>query len=133
MKTTRSAAKLAKELLNSAIANGQLDENKLSNVTSKIAQFKGPAPRQVLQLLLKYVEKYNSQKQLVIETAFPLEKEMVDKITDQFEKLLNKKLTPIERENKDLIGGVRIINNDNIWENSVISNLKQLKGEFINV
>ncbi len=82
----------------------------------------------ILQSLEKMILKNEKQSQLYIESAFELDKGTTSKIKTDFEKLLGKQLEAQVKEDKDLIGGLKVRNGDFVWEDSVLSNLEQLKG-----
>lgn len=82
----------------------------------------------ILQSLEKMILKTEKQSQLYIESAFELDKSTTSKIKTDFEKLLGKQLEAKVKKDKDLIGGLKVRNGDFVWENSVLSNLEQLKG-----
>ena len=82
----------------------------------------------ILQSLEKMILKNERQDELCIESAFELDKETTSKVKTDFEKLLGKQLEIKVKENKELIGGLKVSNGDFVWENSVLSNLEQLKG-----
>lgn len=116
----------AKKILSLAESKGKLDEKLLLMM---IAQIKREHPNQSLKILKGLLHQLHLRQktgELVIETSHPLEKGLLQRIKLTVEKLVEKDLTVTARENKNLIVGVKIIQNDTVWENSILSNIEGL-------
>ncbi len=130
MKISKRGQQLAKSVFKFSLNNGVLEESKIKDLTKVLVVSRTLLARQVLNSLEHLVEKYNSERQVVVESAFPLTESEREQVKAYFEKKLAKKLEIVAVENKKLISGIRIKLADNIWENSVVSNLDNLKGSF---
>lgn len=106
--------------------NGQAKE--LENIFQVLRKDGSANALAILQSLEKMILKNEKQSQLYIESAFELDKGTTSKIKTDFEKLLGKQLEANVKEDKNLIGGLKVRNGDFVWEDSVLSNLEQLKG-----
>lgn len=104
----------------------------LDKIIQILVKDSSPNAKAILMQLQKLLEKKQKENQLIIESSFELDPEVKDEFLAKFEKLLGKKLETIEIRNKDLIGGIKIKNEDFVWENSIRSNLEMMKGVIIN-
>ena len=131
MKISKKALKIAKPLLKAAFIGGKINEGKGRGFLKILKKHPSKIGSEVVFSLQKLIEAETLKKQLVLETPFPLQAKTVDRLKNEFEALLNRQLTVEIRENKELIGGLRIKNSDNVWENTVESTLQQLKGALV--
>lgn len=132
MKTKNETKKIAKLIFQSAIVSGAVNETKLLKIVKIIKSKPSSQGKAILKHLEKILSVYEKQNQLGIESAFKLGSVEEAKIKHKFEKILNRELVVDSSENKDLIGGIKVSNGDWVWEDSIISKLNQLKGNFIN-
>lgn len=128
MKISKKAEQTAKQIFLVSKEKGKTSETRLKKFLSILSKEKSAKAREILSYLEKLllIEKKNNQ--LVLESAFPLTKEERKNIQTYFESKFTKNLDVVEVENKDLISGIKIKLSDNIWENTVQSNLEKLKG-----
>ncbi len=132
MKTSRQNLTLAREIFRFCLVNGIIDETKFEKFVGMIKSQPSSSARAILKALIKLLEQLEKDQSLQVESAFSLDAPTVEAITKRFETILGKKLKPTVSENKALIGGLRLKVGDNVWENTVLSNLEQLKGRFVN-
>ncbi len=124
--------KLAKNILAATTKNNEINLQDLGRIVSVLKKDGSPKAVEILNALEKTILRKEKEKQLIIESAFPLEPKTYEALKVSYEKLFGKKLEVVEKENKELIGGIKISNADFVWENSVMSNLTQLKGVITN-
>ncbi len=110
--------------------NGQ--EAKIEKIVQILKKDGSTKSIAILEGLAKITEKNEKQDNLYIESAFKLDEQIQNEITNSFEKQLGRKLEPVFKEDKNLIAGLRVKNGDFVWENSILSNLEQLKGVLTN-
>ncbi len=128
MKINKKSKQLSRQILKASQDNGQVNEFKLRKFANLLTKEKSSQSKQILALLLKFLEREEAKNQVVLESAFPVSGTEKKKILNYFEKKLSKKLVIKEEMNKKLISGVKITLADDIWENTVLSNLQKLKG-----
>ena len=132
MKVSKKAVKTAKMVFKESFTANLLDEEKLSRFIKALEANPGKLSEEILAELESLIDREIRNEELLIESAYPLEPDLVTELKAKFEKLLGKDLNLVTRENKELIAGIRVSNADNRWENTVVSNLEQLKGNFAN-
>lgn len=78
-------------------------------------------------------EVYNSENkaELFIETAFPLSADEESKIVQALERSTGKKLSPIVKENKKLVAGIKVNVLGQSIDSSLMSSLGNLKQELL--
>lgn len=82
------------------------------------------------QILIKFIKLANAHLEQTwgeIETAFPIPVSVINNFENILSKKLNKKVRLRQKINSQLISGVRIIVDNQIFENSLFSQLKSLK------
>ncbi|MGZ9432523.1 F0F1 ATP synthase subunit delta [Mycoplasma sp. 613B] len=79
----------------------------------------------------KYALDYLKQKKGVVYSSHKLNKEYMDKIIDFIETKINKKVILKNEIDKKLIAGIKIIIDDLIFENSINSQLNQIKDHIL--
>jgi len=131
MELNKKTKELAKEIFKKSFENKKLNESLLKKFIRIVADKKTPQSLEILKTLEKILARYNEENTLLVESAFPLKQIEREKIKETFEKTLGKKLQLKEVQNKELISGLKVKLSDNIWENSVLNNLEQLKGMLI--
>lgn len=80
----------------------------------------------------KLYNEANSISTLIIESVIKLSDEQINLIKEKMEKKLNKSLSTKNVINKDLIGGVRLLYNDNVIDGSVKTKLANINDVLSN-
>jgi F0F1-type ATP synthase delta subunit len=118
--------KIAKQLLELSLANGQVSDEKVLAIVSYIKEHYQAYALPILKAYQKAVMRYQKEHTIIIETASPLseqqEKALVRKVTDNTTRYrIESKLNP------HLIGGVKVYYGDSIYEDSIANNFAQIK------
>lgn len=132
MNSKNESKKIAKLIFQSSQVSGKIDENKLAKILKIIESYRSVQAKMILTNLVKILEKNDNENRLQVESAFDLSTQEETEIKNTFEKKLSKDLKLKVNENKTLVGGIRVSNGDWVWEDSIVSKLTQLKGNFIN-
>lgn len=127
MKTDKKNLTTAKKLIRLASPKGALDEKLLSEILSQVKKLHPSLYPKILLAVYYQLQKFESESKLLIESAFPIDQSAQEKIKKVFEKNLQKPLSVLLKEDKQLIGGVRITQADNVWENSIAANIERLE------
>ncbi len=132
MKSKNENKKIAKLIYSSISVSGKVNETQLNKFVKIVKTYPSNQGKKILGLLEKMLTRYSESNKLEVESAFNLSNQEQNEIKKSFGKMLDKELEIESTENKSLVGGIRVSNGDWVWEDSVVSKLNQLKGNFIN-
>ncbi len=116
----------SRELLALSLQDGQLEAERVEAVLNALER---TPPRNYLSIMRAYrkrVEKEIARSRALIEFAGGLEDSEVDRIIAVFSERYNRRITPVTRPNPELIAGLRIRIDCDVYENSVASHLRAL-------
>jgi F-type H+-transporting ATPase subunit delta len=130
MKISKQARRDAKELFRSSIVNGVLDENRVRQVVSKVAQAK---PRGFVEILSHYhrlVKLEVERRTARVESAVALSPEIQADVTSKLGKIYGQGLNISFAQNPALLGGLRIKVGSDVYDGSVQARLEGLVESF---
>ena len=116
----------SRELLDMSLADGRIDSERVEAVLNTLD--KAP-PRNYLAILRAYarrVEREIARSQAVIEYAGALDDADVEKLATVFSKRYSRDIQPVKRPNPELIAGLRVRIDCDVYENSIASRLRSL-------
>ena len=116
----------SRELLDMSLADGRIDPERVEAVLNFLD--KAP-PRNYLAILRAYarrVKREIARSQAVIEYAGALEDADVDQIMAAFSRSYGRDIQPVKRPNPELIAGLRVRIDCDVYENSIASRLRSL-------
>ncbi len=116
----------ARELLHLSLENGRLEPGRIEAVLNTLDR---NPPRHHLKILRAYrkrVEQELARSRAIIEYAGGLEDAAVDRIVAVFSERYGRPVTPVKQPNPDLIAGIRIRIDCDVYENSVAFHLQAL-------
>lgn len=123
--------KIVAELVKVSFHDNRLYKPKVDQIIKVLGGLsKGTAIR-ALTLYMKGLKQYLGQYRLTIESSVPLTKTQID----QIEELINQSHPIFETEvniNPDLLGGIKIRIGDNIYDDSLVDKIEQLKERIRN-
>jgi F-type H+-transporting ATPase subunit delta len=125
----KEAQKIARMAFKQSFSNGVISENKVRAWLRAIIKAR---PRDLISVLKVYQTLiYNQLKKesVLIESAAPLEVNVRNKLIDRLESVYGKRLQTYFEVNPDLIGGVRLVSGDCVWDGSVKGSLDSLSDE----
>ncbi len=128
MKITKKSQQLAKQIFLASQKSGKTNEAKLRKFITLLVRNRSSNSKEILGALEKFLIREQKNSELILESAYPIESREKNAIKVFFEKKLGKKMILKELENKNLISGIKVSQADNVWENTVLSNLQILKG-----
>ena len=128
MKISKKSQQIAKQICLVSQDSGKTNETKIIRFTNFLAKEGSSKAKEILESLEKLVEREQKNRELILESVYPLTKEYKNRIQNYFEKKVRINLELEEIENKALISGLKIKLADNVWENTIWSNLQKLKG-----
>ncbi len=116
----------ARELLNMSLDDGRVDPERVEAV---LATLEKAPPRNYLSILRAYAKRVArelARGQAVIEYAGGLEDSAAEALAASFSRHYGRAITPIKRPNPDLIAGLRIRVDCDVYEHAVASRLHSL-------
>ncbi len=130
MKVSKQARRGAKELFRSSIVNGVLDENRVRDVVSKVAQAKPRGYIAILSHFHRLVKLEVERRTARVESAVPLTPEIQTEVTNKLGKLYGAGLNISFAQNPALLGGLRIKVGSDVYDGSVQARLENLVESF---
>lgn len=127
MKYSKKDAKIANQLLETSLKNGNLDENKLMSMVQSVKKLKLRNTKAILFALVRELINFYKKKTLLVESPQNLPNDQLAEIKKYFEKKIGKPLNLEFKKDNSLIAGVKIILDDNVWDYSVNNTLENFK------
>jgi F-type H+-transporting ATPase subunit delta len=130
MKISKQARRGAKELFRSTIVNGVLDENRVREVVSKVAQAKPRGYFGILSHFHRLVKLEVERRTAKVESAVPLSPEMQADVKNKLGNIYGQGLNISFAQNPSLLGGLRIKVGSDVYDGSVQARLENLVESF---
>lgn len=130
MTQAKKIKEFAKQLFRMSLENGELSPERVNGVL--VALEKSP-PRHHLATLkayLKLVEREVAKSTVVISHAGQLTPDIISNIKTQMEGKYGRKLDTVERDDPDLIAGLRVVVDCDVYDASIQSALSTLKSSL---
>ena len=112
------------------IVNGVLDENRIRNVISKVAQLKPRGYVAILSHFERLVKLEVERRTAKVESAAPLSPEVQAEVKNKLGKLYGEGLNISFAQNPALLGGLRIKVGSDVYDGSVQARLEGLVESF---
>lgn len=130
MKISKQARRDAKELFRSSVVNGVLDENRVRDVVSKVAQAKPRGYFEILSHFQRLVKLEVERRTAKVESAAPLSPEVQAEVKNKLGTLYGQGLNITFAQNPALLGGLRIKVGSDVYDGSVQARLEDLVESF---
>jgi F-type H+-transporting ATPase subunit delta len=130
MKISKIAAATARRLYGLCQVNGQLDDNKLRDLVSKLIAAQPRDFRAILASLQRLVRLEEARRTVVVESATQLTPAESQQIVAGLAKQYGDKLTIQYKINPELLGGLRIKVGDDVLDGSVQGRIDRLSKAF---
>jgi F-type H+-transporting ATPase subunit delta len=130
MKVSKQARREAKQLFRSSIANGVLDENKVRQVVSKVAELKPRGYIGILTHFHRLVKLEIERRTAKVESATALTPELQSDVTNKLSRIYGQGLKISFTQNPALLGGLRIKVGSDVYDGSVQARLENLVESF---
>ncbi|MCP4850041.1 MAG: F0F1 ATP synthase subunit delta [Verrucomicrobiaceae bacterium] len=130
MKISKDAARAARQLLRLSHKDGRLDDGRIKEITSRIAESK---PRGYLGILQEYARllRLESEKlEALVESAIELGAQTGNDLVNDLRAKYGGDLNAEFRVNPELLGGMRVKVGSDVWDGSVRARLNQLKNNL---
>ena len=130
MKISKVAAATARRLYGLCQVNGQLDDNKLRDLVSKLIAAQPRDYRAILAAIQRLTRLEMARREVLVESATELTATEGQRISAGLAKDYGDKLTIRFTTNPDLLGGLRIKVGDDVLDGSVKGRLDRLSKAF---
>jgi F-type H+-transporting ATPase subunit delta len=130
MKISKQARREAKELFRISVVNGVLDENRVRQAATKVAELK---PRGYIGILLHFhrlVKLELERRTAKVESAVALPPEIQAEVTNKLSRIYGQGLNISFAQNPALLGGLRIKVGSDVYDGSVQARLESLVESF---
>ena len=116
----------SRELLQISLQDGQLDSERVEAVLNTLERSRPRKYLSILRAYLKRVKREIARSSAIIEFAGGLEDDEVDRLVSVFSDRYGRPITPVTRPNPDLIAGIRVRIDCDVYDNSIASRLEAL-------
>jgi len=130
MKISKIAAATARRLFGLCQVNGQLDDDKLRDLVSKLIASRPRDYRAILSALTRLTRLEERRRAVVVESATELTATEREKVSVDLAKDYGNNLNIEYKINLDLIGGLRVKAGDDVLDGSVQGRIDRLQKAF---
>jgi len=130
MKVSKQARREAKTLFRGCSANGVLDENRVRQVVTKVAEAKPRGYFGILSHFQRLVKLEIERRTAKVESAVALSPELKADVTNKLSKIYGQGLNISFAQNPALLGGLRIKVGSDVYDGSVQARLENLVESF---
>ena len=127
MKTSKEARRAARKFFAACLVGGRLDEARARRAFSAVIAAKPRGCLGILQEMQRRLKSEVAKRQLVIESAVPLDEARLRRVQDETRTRFKMDLEAASSINPALIGGLRIRVGSNVWDGSIAARLNQLE------
>ena len=130
MKISKLAQREARQLFRTCRVNGLLDENRVRQTVTLLAEKKPRGYVEILARLHRLVKLDLEQRAARVESAVPLSADLQAEVAGRLEKIYGAGLDLVFAQNPSLIGGLRIQVGSDLYDGSVKMRLEKLEQSF---
>ena len=130
MKISKLAQREARQLFRTCRVNGLLDENRVRQTITLLAEKKPRGYVEILSRLHRLVKLDLEQRAARVESAVPLSADLQAEVAGRLEKIYGTGLDLVFAQNPSLIGGLRIQVGSDLYDGSVKMRLEKLEQSF---
>jgi F-type H+-transporting ATPase subunit delta len=130
MKISKQAQRDTRQLFRSCLANGLLDESRVRQAVTLLAQKKPRGYVEILSRLHRLVKLDVEQHTARVESATAMPGDLQNEITNEIKKKYGNGINASFAQNPALIGGLRIQVGSDLYDGSVKTRLDKLEESF---
>lgn len=130
MKISKQARRDAKKLFRDCLPNGVMDENRVRQVVSKVAELKPRGYVEILSHFQRLVKLEIERRTAKVESAVALSPELQANVTSQLTRIYGQGLNISFTQNPALLGGLKIKVGSDVYDGSVQARLESLVESF---
>lgn len=130
MKVSKQVRREAKELFRDCFVNGVMDDNRIRQVVSKVAELKPRGYIMILSHFQRLVKLEVERRTARVESAVALSPQLQSEVTDKLNRIYGQGLSISFAQNPALLGGLRIKVGSDVYDGSVQARLESLVESF---
>jgi F-type H+-transporting ATPase subunit delta len=130
MKISKQAQRDARQLFRDCQVNNLLDENRVRQTVSLLAEKKPRGYVEILSRLHRLVKLDLERRAARVESALPLPADLQSEVTNNIKKIYGDGVNIVFGQNPALLGGLRIQVGSDLYDGSVQTKLNQLAQSF---
>jgi F-type H+-transporting ATPase subunit delta len=130
MKVSKQARRQAKELFRDCFVNGVMDDNRVRQAVSKVAELKPRGYIMILSHFQRLVKLEVERRTARVESAVLLTPELQSELTNKLNRIYGQGLSISFAQNPALLGGLRIKVGSDVYDGSVQDRLDRLAESF---
>jgi F-type H+-transporting ATPase subunit delta len=130
MKISKQAQRDARQLFRSCQQNNLLDENRVRQTVSLLAEKKPRGYVEILSRLHRLVKLDLERRAARVESALPLPADLQNDVTNNIKKIYGDGVNIVFGQNPALLGGLRIQVGSDLYDGSVKTRLNKLEQSF---
>ena len=128
--TDKQVARKAKKLFRLCLVSGWLDEDRARRVVQKIVAERGRGYLRLLRQFGRLLRVQQEQHSARVECAFPSTPEVESSVRHRIESLYGPRIATVFAHNPHLIGGMRIRVGSDVYDGSILNELRALEKSF---
>jgi F-type H+-transporting ATPase subunit delta len=129
-KASKDAVRAARQMLQSCLIDGRLDEGKAKKWVQKIASAKPRGYLSILDSFLRMLRLELDKQHAVVESAEELGSAVRESVTADLRSKYGQDLEAEFHVDADLVGGMRVKVGSHVWDGSVRGRLARLADRF---
>lgn len=130
MKVSKQARREAKELFRDCFVNGVMDDNRVRQAVSKVAELKPRGYIMILSHFQRLVKLEVERRTARVESAVLLPPELQSELANKLNRIYGQGLNISFAQNPALLGGLRIKVGSDVYDGSVQDRLERLAESF---
>jgi F-type H+-transporting ATPase subunit delta len=130
MKISKQARREAKQLFRSSVVNGVMDEQRVRQVVSKVAELKPRGYIGILTHFQRLIKLEVERRTAKVESAVALPPEQQTEVANKLARIYGQGLNISFTQNPALLGGLRIKVGSDVYDGSVQARLEGLVESF---
>jgi F-type H+-transporting ATPase subunit delta len=130
MKVSKQARREAKALFRGCVVNGVMDENRVRQIVSKVAEAKPRGYIEILSHFQRLVKLEIERRTAKVESAVALSPELQADVKNKLSKIYGQGLNISFAQNPALLGGLRVRVGSDVYDGSVQARLESLVESF---
>jgi F-type H+-transporting ATPase subunit delta len=128
--TAKQVARKAKKLFRLCLVSGWLDEDKVRQVVHKILAGRPRGYLRILRQFGRLLKVQEEQRSARVECAVPWTPEIESSVRRRIERLYGPRIATVFAHNPHLIGGMRIRVGSDVYDGSILNELRALEKSF---
>ena len=130
MKISKEARRSSRQLFRVCLVNGKLDESRVREVVSKVAEAKPRGFVAILEAFSKLVRAEVERQQALVESATDLDATLRQQLQQSLNAKYGRELSLQFSVKPELLGGIRVRVGSDVWDGSVKARLETLRSQL---